>query len=113
MAGKRSGRVGDSPIIGAGTWADGRIAISATGDGEAIMRVALARSIALEAGPLDRAVRAGLAQLARITEGSAGVIAIDHAGVTGLQLSPTMAIAWVDRAWGSGDSMGYRVQSRL
>jgi beta-aspartyl-peptidase (threonine type) len=39
-AGKRPGRVGDSPVPGAGTWADTRCAISATGDGEAILRTA-------------------------------------------------------------------------
>jgi beta-aspartyl-peptidase (threonine type) len=32
------GRVGDSPLIGAGTWADGRCAISATGHGESLIR---------------------------------------------------------------------------
>jgi beta-aspartyl-peptidase (threonine type) len=114
MTGKRSGRVGDSPIIGAGTWADARVAISATGDGEAIMRVALARSIAARsAGSLDEAVRAELEELARITGGSAGVIAVDRDGVVGLQLSPSMAIAWVDHASGAADSMGYRVPGYL
>lgn len=47
IVGKRPGRVGDSPIPGAGTWADARCALSATGDGEAILRVALTRSIAM------------------------------------------------------------------
>jgi beta-aspartyl-peptidase (threonine type) len=96
IVGKRSGRVGDSPVPGAGTWADPACAISATGDGEAILRVALARSIAarVAAGmPLDAAVRDGLRELARITGGSAGVIAVDTTGVVGLQLSPTMPIA--------------------
>ena len=37
--GKRRGRVGDSPLIGAGTWADDdTVAVSCTGDGEAIIR---------------------------------------------------------------------------
>ena len=44
--GKRVGRVGDSPIIGAGTWADDRTcAISATGKGEFFIRKALAHEI--------------------------------------------------------------------
>jgi L-asparaginase / beta-aspartyl-peptidase len=96
IVGKRSGRVGDSPIPGAGTWADGACAISATGDGEAILRVALSRSIAarIAAGmPLDTAVREALRELARITGGSAGVIGVDATGVIGVQLSPTMPIA--------------------
>lgn len=46
IVGKRPGRIGDSPIAGAGTWADARCALSATGDGEAILRVALTKSIA-------------------------------------------------------------------
>ncbi|MGE0400647.1 MAG: isoaspartyl peptidase/L-asparaginase family protein [Kofleriaceae bacterium] len=105
---KRSGRVGDSPIPGAGTWADARCAISATGDGEAILRVALAHSIAMHArhgAPLDRAVRDALGELRAITHGSAGVIAIDAGGRVFAQLSPTMPVGWVD-AGGAGDSMG-------
>jgi beta-aspartyl-peptidase (threonine type) len=96
IVGKRAGRVGDSPIPGAGTWADARCAISATGDGEAILRVALSRSIAarVAAGtPLDAAVRESLRELAAITGGSAGVIAVDAGGVVGLQLTPAMPVA--------------------
>lgn len=44
---KRAGRVGDSPIIGAGTYADNRTcAVSATGDGEYFIRATCARTIA-------------------------------------------------------------------
>ncbi len=99
ISGKRAGRVGDSPIAGAGTWADGDVALSATGDGEAIMRVALARTIAMRAGStsLRAAAIESLRELARITGGSAGVIGIDRHGVIGLQLSATMPIASVVR----------------
>lgn len=109
IVGKRAGRVGDSPIPGAGTWADARCAISATGDGEAILRVALARIIAARAGAsLDAAVRASLHELATITGGSAGVIAVDAHGVVGLQLSPAMPIAAiVDGA--RSDGLGTRI----
>jgi beta-aspartyl-peptidase (threonine type) len=94
IVGKRAGRVGDSPIPGAGTWADARCAISATGDGEAILRVALSRMIAARiAAGLDAAVRESLHELAAVTGGSAGVIAVDAHGVVGLQLSPAMPIA--------------------
>lgn len=111
MVGKRCGRVGDTPIIGAGTWADRTCAISATGDGEAILRVALSRSIAFRRAsgdPLDAATRAALTELAAITGGSAGVIAIDAASRVMLQLSATMPVAWVDDA-GAGDSMGVQI----
>jgi beta-aspartyl-peptidase (threonine type) len=47
ITGKRVGRIGDSPIIGAGTYADNRTcAISATGDGEFFIRTSCARTIA-------------------------------------------------------------------
>ena len=108
IAGKRSGRVGDSPIAGAGTWADGGIAISATGDGEAIVRVGLARVLALRVadGSLLRvAAERGLAELARVTGGTAGLIALDARGAVMLQLSPTMPVAFHlgDR---TGDGLG-------
>ena len=46
MSGKHLGRVGDSPLIGAGTWADdATVAVSCTGDGEAIIRCALAHEV--------------------------------------------------------------------
>jgi beta-aspartyl-peptidase (threonine type) len=46
LTGKRWGRIGDSPLIGAGTWADDRsCAISATGSGEFFIRTAAAHEI--------------------------------------------------------------------
>jgi len=106
IVGQRTGRVGDSPVPGAGTWADAHCAISATGDGEAILRVALARTISMRlAAGLEAAVVASLHELARITRRSAGVIAIDRTGWIARQLSPTMPIAWVDER-GAGDGMG-------
>ncbi|HEY1558245.1 MAG TPA: isoaspartyl peptidase/L-asparaginase [Kofleriaceae bacterium] len=100
ISGKRSGRVGDTPVPGAGTWADAHAAVSATGDGEAILRVALSRGLAarIAAGAsAAAAARAALAELARITGGSAGVIALDRDGLAGIQLSATMPIAFVTR----------------
>ena len=46
VRGQPPGRVGDCPIIGAGTWADRHAAISCTGDGEAFIRSATARQVA-------------------------------------------------------------------
>src|SRR5437763_845181 len=46
ITGQRPGRVGDSPIPGAGTWADETTcAVSATGDGELFLRVAFAHEV--------------------------------------------------------------------
>ncbi len=109
ISGKRAGRVGDSPVPGAGTWADAEVAISATGDGEAILRVALAHAVAMRVAggaTLLEAARTALSELARITGGSAGLIGVDRRGVLGLQLSATMPIAWIDHGARSGDSMG-------
>jgi beta-aspartyl-peptidase (threonine type) len=107
IAGKRSGRIGDSPIPGAGTWADREVAVSATGDGEAILRIALARTIAAYTATgltVREASTAALAELRRLTGGIAGVIAVDHAEHVFVQLSPTMPVAWIDDT-GAGDAI--------
>jgi len=81
---KLPGRVGDTPILGAGTWADDLAgAASATGRGEAILRAGLARvAVDLLAGgrlgPEDAARRA-LATLDRV-EGRGGLILVDLRG---------------------------------
>lgn len=115
IAYKRIGRVGDSPIPGAGTWADRIAAISATGDGEAILRVALARGVAarIAAGlDLRTAAHDALVELARITVGTAGLIAVTQGDSIAIQLSPTMPSAWIvrqpagiTRSDGLGDSV--------
>lgn len=108
---KRPGRVGDSPIPGAGTWADARCAVSATGDGEAILRVALAHSIAVavRAGvAIERATHDALRELQVITRGTAGVIALDTSGRAIAQLTPTMPVAWI-AGEEVADSMGVSI----
>ena len=74
VMGKRAGRVGDSAVIGAGTYADSTIgACSATGDGEDIIRATLARTAAeLLRGGKDptQAARTALAHLKRQTRRS-------------------------------------------
>jgi len=108
ITGKRRGRIGDSPIPGAGTWADATCAISATGDGEAILRVALSRDVAarLAVAPLRAAAAAALASLRRLTGGDAGLIALDASGFLALQTTPTMPVAWIDPTGAAGDSLG-------
>ena len=80
--GKLEGRVGDTPLVGAGTWADDDVAISCTGIGEHIIRAGGAVSVAMRcrAGmPLDAAVGELLDEIARLG-GDAGVIAITKQG---------------------------------
>ncbi len=108
ISGKRPGRVGDSPIPGAGTWADDAVALSATGDGEAILRVALTHAIAMRVAAgdaLESAAGAGLAELARVTGGSAGVIGVGRDGHAIVHLSPNMPAAWICDARGRGSSV--------
>lgn len=82
---KRLGRVGDSPIIGAGVYADNETcAVSATGYGEDFMRTVLAKTVAdfLEhrGGSAGEAAQAGIDYLERKVEGRGGIIVIDQAG---------------------------------
>jgi len=76
--GKLEGRVGDTPLIGPGTWADDDVAISCTGTGEHIIRAGGAVSIACayQSGTdLDEAVNNMLEEVNRLG-GDAGVIAV-------------------------------------
>lgn len=84
IMGQLPGRVGDSPLIGAGTWADAHAAISCTGDGEAFIRSGVARHIAAlrEAGvELAEAASRALGEVERLA-GVGGLIAVDAGGVT-------------------------------
>ena len=91
IAGKRRGRVGDSAVIGAGTYADDRLgAGSATGPGEAIIRVCLVRdALHLVGGGADAAWAAqhALDELARRLGAAAGLILVDPAGRLGIAYS--------------------------
>ena len=77
------GRVGDSPLIGAGTWADHGVAVSCTGLGEAFIRTAAASQLALRmrlAGQaLAPAARAVLDEV-KAAGGTGGLIAVDRSG---------------------------------
>ena len=89
MTAKAPGRVGDSPVIGAGTWADDETcAVSATGHGEIFIRYAAAHEIASRmryAGQsLDEAARAVVIDMLAPVGGSGGIIAVDRAGQVSL-----------------------------
>ncbi len=85
VSGKLPGRVGDSAIIGAGTFADADGAASATGQGEAIMKAALCREAvaALRRGEPRAVAERAIAELAALTGGQAGVVVIDRRGRLG------------------------------
>jgi L-asparaginase / beta-aspartyl-peptidase len=91
MTGKAPGRVGDTPIIGAGTYAENATcAVSATGHGEFFIRHAAAFAIAARlhyAGQsLEQATRAVIDELAA-AGGTGGVVAVDRAGALALPFS--------------------------
>ena len=85
MLNKLPGRVGDSPIIGAGTYADNRTcAVSCTGWGEFFIRTVAAYDVSAQIGylgtPLAKAAQATLDK-GRALGGDGGIIAIDAQGV--------------------------------
>lgn len=102
--GQRRGRVGDSPIIGAGTWADDdTAAVSATGEGEAFMIAGFAHLLdwSLRNGSsLDDAVSVSMTQVAR-RGGEGGSIAIMSSGELVCAFD-TRAMA---RGWKDGTQM--------
>jgi beta-aspartyl-peptidase (threonine type) len=82
ISGQPPGRVGDSPLIGAGTWADDRVAVSCTGDGEMFVRAAAAHSVATlvaSGRSLAEACGAVLADVGSLG-GEGGMIAVDSDG---------------------------------
>ena len=81
--GKMPGRIGDSPLIGAGAWADDHVAVSCTGQGEYFIRTAVAVQIAhrmrFGGESLESAAAAAIAGIAALG-GDGGLISIDRDG---------------------------------
>jgi beta-aspartyl-peptidase (threonine type) len=101
---KYPGRVGDSPLIGCGTYADNSVgAVSTTGWGEAMIKVVMAKTVIdlMERNHLDTpgAVREAIGLLERKTEGFGGIIALDKDGEIGIAYNtPRMARAYLTAA---------------
>jgi beta-aspartyl-peptidase (threonine type) len=99
---KLPGRLGDTPILGSGTYADDRHgAASATGIGENILRVVLAKHavdlLARRGATPAAAARRALADLGRRTRGKAGVVLVDARGRVGVAFTtPHMPHAFVE-----------------
>ena len=96
---KLPGRVGDTPIIGAGTWADELVAVSSTGTGEFFIRTAAAVQVAhrlrWNAEHLPMAARAPLDQIGALG-GDGGLIAVTRSGEIAMPYnSQGMKRAWV------------------
>ena len=94
---KRVGRVGDSPLIGAGTYADDEAgAVSTTGLGEAMIRLGLARTATerMRAGAsAEQAAEQAIQHLRARLDATGGLIAVDRFGGWGLARS-TETMSW-------------------
>ena len=102
MTDKRFGRVGDSPVIGAGTYANGKCAVSATGWGEFYIRSVAAHDICARVGYANEALQKAtddvVMGIVSKLGGDGGVIAIDADGNIVAQYNTEgMGHAWVDK----------------
>jgi len=99
-AGKLPGRVGDSPLAGAGTYADNCCgAASATGWGEAVIKTLLTKTTCdlMSKHPAQVAAEMAVEMLRQRVQGLAGVILIDRRGRYGFAYStPKMAFAYAE-----------------
>jgi L-asparaginase / beta-aspartyl-peptidase len=96
--GKMPGRVGDTPIPGAGSWADGRVAVSGTGQGEYFIRVAACAQVSWRVRAGQTLAEAGRAVIDEIggLGGDGGLIALDRDGnITAPFNSQGMKRAWL------------------
>jgi len=88
MTNKRWGRIGDSPIIGAGTFADGAVGVSATGHGEYFIRLGIARDVAARMAYLgesiDTAADAVIHGALTAAGGTGGIVALDATGTAAM-----------------------------
>lgn len=103
MTGKMFGRVGDSPIIGAGTYADNDgCAVSCTGHGEFFIRYAVSHEInalvKYKACPVEKAVDEVINKQLKAAGGNGGAIALDARGhFSAAQNSDGMYRGWITR----------------
>jgi beta-aspartyl-peptidase (threonine type) len=102
MTNKRYGRVGDSPIIGAGTYANAKCAVSATGWGEYYIRANAAHDICArveyKGEPVAQAAKEVVMQVIPKLGGDGGVIALDADGNSAMPFNTEgMYRGWVDK----------------
>ena len=100
--GKLPGRVGDTPIIGAGTWADRTAAISCTGLGEFFIRAHVAAQAAFRHAAGEGLSEATAAVLQQVVDlgGDGGLISVNARG----EVCVPFRSQGMKRAWFSGDS---------
>jgi L-asparaginase / beta-aspartyl-peptidase len=98
---KYPGRIGDTPLIGCGTYAENLIGgVSTTGWGEAMMKVVMAKTVVdlmdWNGNDAERATRDAVRILERKAQGYGGIIALNNAGKVGIAFNtPRMARAYL------------------
>ena len=101
---KRMGRVGDSPIVGAGVYADDEtVAVSATGFGEDFMRTCIAKTVSdfvyLKTLNAMDATNEAIDYLRRKVNGRGGIIVIDsHGNCASGFTTPKMIHGWIEKS---------------
>jgi beta-aspartyl-peptidase (threonine type) len=112
VTGKMPGRIGDSAIIGAGLFANGAGAASATGSGEAIMKVALCREavLGLARANAQESAASRITGLFAETGAEAGIIMVDEHGRFGFaHNAQAMEVAMFDPVGGVRHSLAGRL----
>ncbi|HEY7630634.1 MAG TPA: isoaspartyl peptidase/L-asparaginase [Thermoleophilaceae bacterium] len=109
VRGQLPGRVGDSPLIGSGTFADDNVcAVSTTGDGELIVRATLSAEVAAlirHAGlALEEACERAIRERVLPLRGDAGLIALDPAGNVAMPANTTVMHRGVIRNGGPAET---------
>ncbi|KAL3748656.1 hypothetical protein ACJRO7_009830 [Eucalyptus globulus] len=91
LVNKMVGRIGDTPLIGAGTYANGLCAVSATGKGEAIIRGTVARDVAalMEFKGLSLEEAAACVVKERVPKGNVGLVAVSATGEVTMPFNTT------------------------
>lgn len=91
LVNKRVGRIGDTPIIGAGTYANSLCAVSATGKGEEIIRGTVARDVAalMEYKGLSLEEAAAYVVEESVPRGNAGLVAVSATGEVTMPFNTT------------------------
>jgi beta-aspartyl-peptidase (threonine type) len=90
LSGKKFGRVGDSPIVGAGTYADNATcAVSCTGKGEQFIRHAIAHDVSARIKYAQQSVESAVEEILKetINQGEGGIIAITKDGEISMQFN--------------------------
>ena len=116
MTGKPLGRIGDTPIIGAGTWCDASVAVSCTGVGEAFIRTCAAHEVAVQLRNQPENLAAACTSVLDMVKpmgGRGGIIAISRSGEVALPFQTMLMYRGLWRAGAISTGIGDEEYSGL